>query len=144
MNKLCTIQPASVDELIGSLDELRRQIPAKEGLTEQEIRARIEGKSHGIFKLVNNGVIEGIHVWYEDNGSGYLWLGYCKIKGQGHGKRLVESTLLDIGKKFNRTYVKVGIDNMAVQGFLQNLGFTIYDQTDKVLYMEKELANSNY
>ena len=135
------IEPATIDDLVGLLEAMKVEIPAKRDISEAEIRTRLEGKIHGIFKITAGDATEAISVWYESECSGYIWLGYSKTRGRGNGTRLVWSMLQDIRRKFDRAFTKTGDENVAAQTILRKLGFKVYHSESNVLFLERSLPD---
>ncbi|MBI2652363.1 hypothetical protein HYX00_02755 [Candidatus Woesearchaeota archaeon] len=50
----------TIEDLIEVLDDVRREIPAKKDLTEEEIRSRLEDRAYGILKVVDRNQLLGL------------------------------------------------------------------------------------
>ncbi len=124
----------TLEDIMGNI-ELIRTIPKKANITESEIKERLKGRKYGVKLAIEDGRVEGIGVWYEDEGSLYLWLGAVRVPCQGLGSKILE----DIGKEStqDRWYAKIDEADPVAYAHLRKFGFEAYKQENCVIWMER-------
>lgn len=50
----------TIEDLIGVLDDIRREIPPKKELTEEQVKSRLENRTYGILKVVDQNQLLGL------------------------------------------------------------------------------------
>ena len=117
------IKDATIDEAIENIDLIRRRIPEKESLSPFDLVERLKGKVHGI-KIAIGESIDGLMIWYDDEGDLYLWIGAVEKPGIGIGSKIMRT--IDSETYYNRWYVKIKHGNKLAKNCLDKFGFKKY------------------
>jgi len=135
-----TILDGSIEDIIENLELIRDCIPKKSDLTEEEVRDRLANRTYGIKVAREEGSLQGIIVWYEDERDLYMWLGALRKTGNGIGSEIF--WMVDEETDYNRWHVKTSVDNGAAKGLLSNFGFRTYRKEGDLLYMQRNIPKS--
>lgn len=138
-NEGVEIMDGTAEDVIRNIPLISESIPAKSGITEEEIRERLSAR-HGVKLAYLQGEEAGLTVWHEQNGSAYLWLGAYRIKGTGIGSLVLDALieeLIEIG--YESVTVKTGSYTKAANRQMERYGFTIVEEDGDTLFWEKKL-----
>jgi len=130
----------TIDDLLVHLEFIRREIPAKHDLDEEQIRLRLENKMYGVLiaREENSSITDsfiGLTVWYEENKQLYLWLGAFKKKNAGYATKILEH--IKQTTNYSIWFSKTSEDNSPALNVLKKFGFEIHDTKDGICILKK-------
>lgn len=132
-----TIRDGTIDELLDSIELVKQQIPKKNGMSEEEIYDRLQGREYGIKIVERASRTIGLTVWHEEDGALYLWLGVMTERSQGIGTQVLQQ--IDQETHYDTWTVKIAHDNIAAKKHLGKMDFKEYLVDDGVSYLRREV-----